>query len=56
LGFEELVTCDCEGNLINECIDMKTITCACGNEQLKPSHIDITEIDCYECGECGKWK
>jgi hypothetical protein len=56
LGFEEEITCDREGNLTEDCIDMPTIICKCGNEQLKPSYMDISEIDCYECGECDKWE
>ena len=50
MGFEEHITCDDKGNLVDECEDMKTYRCkTCGNEQMIPSQNDLENEECCEC-------
>ena len=53
IGFEEKITYTQDLGLVNECNDMKTYKCKCGNEQFIPSSYDIGGETCYECDEVG---
>lgn len=51
-GIEEHITCDKNGNLKEECEEMPTYICTCGNERDFPSSYgdsDLEEEFCYEC-------
>jgi len=52
MGFEEHITCDNKGNVVEECKEMPVYKCLkCGAEQSMPSNYSIDEIECYDC-EC----
>jgi len=53
VGFEEHITCSNKGEITNECFDMPTYKCKCGNEQHVASYEKIKDIVCCECDECG---
>lgn len=57
MAFEEHIECNEKGVLvIEECNDMPSYTCKCGNTHSIPSNWDTSEEECCECGETGEWK
>lgn len=50
--FEEQITCDRRGNLVNVCQDLIPMRCRrCGNVEGRASFEDPDDLCCSECGE-----
>jgi len=56
IGFEEHIECDGDGNLTNECENMKCYECKCGNKQMIASSYDVKDVECWECEKYNSWK
>ena len=57
MGFEELITCDSEGNGFVECYDMPEYECLeCHETTIKSSCRPMEDIYCGHCDSVGKFK
>lgn len=55
--FEEHIVCNSKGELeLDECNDMPTYKCKCGNEISRPTDCCLEDEECDECGKVGKFK
>lgn len=56
-AFEETIIYTKENGLTNDCIEMPTYVCECGEERCFPTNCDyLDEEECYECEKIGKWR
>ena len=54
INFEELITCDAQGELVCDCKDLLPYKCrSCGSVMSLASFNDADEYSCYECGDVG---
>ena len=55
MGFEEKITTE-NKELVYDCFDIPEHICQkCGNTQQISKHYNLPDVECYECGEYGKW-
>ena len=56
MGFEEKIITRNKKPTYDSFDMPKHICQKCGNEQMIASSYDLEDVECYECGEYGKWK